>query len=510
MLKITAKQKVVQAVEQLNAPVSNSSLSASLQSNLDMFKALFQDDDTALFRTVQGGVNGQYAFGLLYCDGLVNSAIMDEHILKPLMEIEDGVPITIDTVMSRVVRINEAKKTTNVGDIIKSVTYGDTILFIDGVAEGILLNTKGFTLRSIAEPEGEKVLNGPREGFTEGIMMNLSLLHRKVRSNELKMKFQSMGTRTQTQVCVVYIDSLVNKRVLQELQKRLSRINMDAVLDENYLSEQIRDNALSPFRTTGLTERPDVVAGRLLEGRIAVLVDGSPTVMTVPYLFIENFQSNEDYYMSFFYTSFSRMLRIMAFFLTVSIPAIYTVIITYHHEILPTALMMSISAERQSVPLPVPLEAFALLLMFDILRETGIRMPSSIGQALSVVGALVVGQAAVEAKLVSASMIIMVAITGITGLIIPKMNAPIIFVRLGLLLAASSLGFLGLGLGFSMVLIHVLNLKSFGIAQITPDKHLSFQDIKDTYIRAPWWKMRTRPKQLSEDTTRLVAEDRHE
>lgn len=485
-------------------------LSASLQENIDRMDQLFEDIDIMITRRIQNERGNFPQLGLCYCDGLVNSLIINEDIIKPLILSDAtlrGDPM--DALVDRVLLINETKKATCYQDIIEAVTYGDTVLFVDGCTQALILNTKGFQTRSITEPESEKILTGPREGFNESLLMNLALVRRKVRSNELKMKFKKFGTRTNTQACVCYLDNLVNKDILKELFRRLDKIEIDGMLDTNYITEMIRDSGFSPFRVTGYTERPDAVVGKLLEGRIAIFLDGSPTVLTVPYLFIENFQSSEDYYLNFFYTSFSRLLRIVGFFLTVTVPGLYIAVVAFHHEMLPTPLLVNVASERQSVPLPAALEALIMLTVFDILRETGIRMPTGVGQALSIVGALVIGQAAVEAKLVAAPMIIVVGVTGITGLLVPKMNAPIIFVRLFLLLLASMLGFFGLMLGLSALMVHLLNLSSFGISQLTPTAELKYQELKDIAVRAPWWQMITRPKQLARDKVRMKRTEKN-
>ncbi|HML49589.1 MAG TPA: spore germination protein, partial [Clostridia bacterium] len=319
-------------------------------------------------------------------------------------------------------------------------------------------NTKAFPTRAITEPDSEKNLSGPREGFTETMMQNLSMLRRRARTNDFKIRHMTFGRRTQTCASICYFDGVVNRRALEALLQRLEKIDIDGVLDSNYLTEIIRDHRFSLFRTIGYTERPDVVIGKLLEGRIAILLDGTPDVLTLPYLFVENFQSSEDYYLSFYYTSFSRMLRMLGFILTVMVPGLYIAVVAFHHEMLPSPLLINITAERQSVPLPAAVEAFVMLIVFDILRETGIRMPTNIGQALSIVGALVIGQAAVEAKLVAAPMIIVVAMTGITNLLVPKLNAPIIYLRLFVLLMSSMFGFFGLTISMSVILMHLLTL----------------------------------------------------
>jgi spore germination protein KA len=222
----------------------------------------------------------------------------------------------------------------------------------------------------------------------------------------------------------------------------------------------------------------------------------------VPYIFIENFQANEDYYLSFYYTTFSRMLRMLGFFMTISVPGLYIAIVAFQKEMMPSPLLISITAARSSVPLPAAVEAFVMLITFDILRETGVRMPSNIGQALSIVGALVIGQSAVEAKLVAAPMIIVIAITGITNLLVPKLNAPVIYIRLFILLLSSMFGFFGFTMALSLILIHLISLTSFGVPSLTLDGDLRMNRVKDIAVRAPWWNMITRPVLLTRNRTR--------
>ncbi len=502
------KEEVVnQELENLNKPIQDDALSTSLSKNVETIKNLFKDVDVLIVRFFQNNHNSSLKYCIAYCDGVVNSTIVNEGIIKPLMlsnAVTSGNHL-MDSLMNHVVMINEAKKTGKIKDIIESISYGDTILFAEGAAEVLILNTKEIRTRAITEPENEKILSGPREGFNESLIQNLSTIRRRLKTNELKMKYLTFGRITKTQACVCYIDKLVNKNILNELYRRLEMIDIDAILDANYITELIKDSPLSPFRATGYTERPDVIVGKILEGRIAIFVDGTPVVLTVPYLFIENFQSNEDYYLSFYYTSFSRILRMLGFFLTVTVPGFYIAIVAFNQEMLPTSLLINITAERKNVPLPAAVEAFIMLIVFDILRETGIRMPTDIGQALSIVGALVIGQAAVDAKLVAAPMIIVVATTGITSLLVPKMNAPVIYVRLFLLFLASTFGLFGFVLGSSVVMIHILNLYSFGIPQVTVSGSLQSQEIKDTFIRVPWAQMITRPKAIAREKVRMKA-----
>lgn len=508
--KRTDKRKIVdQKVKSINEKHKAEELSVSLEQNMAVLKALFTDVDILRMKIIQNSQYKELRFGIAFCDGVVDSAIINDNILRPLMISNAAAPgpTLLDTLQNQVVQIAEAEQTADFIKIIETVSYGDTVLFVDGIAKALILNTKGFQTRSTIEPDNEKILSGPREGFTESIMQNISFIRRKLRTNELKMKFVSLGKQSQTSVCVCYMNGIANNDIVNEVFRRLNRIDIDAVLDSNYITELIRDQKYALFRTSGYTERPDVVVAKMLEGRIAILVDGSPVAITVPYLFIENFQSGEDYYLSFYYTSFSRMLRFVGFFLTIGVPGIYIAVVAFHHEMLPTPLLINIAAERQSVPLPAAIEAFVMLIVFDILRETGIRMPSNIGQALGIVGALVIGQAAVEAKLVAAPMIIVVGVTGITNLLVPKMNAPVIYLRFFVLALSSVFGFFGFVLSTSVMMIHILNLTSLGIPQVSLGGSFRFQGMKDLAFRAPWWKMLLRSRQITNNMVRMSSKD---
>ena len=294
-------RKTKKALAEGHDPVTNGKLVNKLEQNIALLQSVFCDVDIMQYRMVAASIHDKpMNMCFVYSDGVVNSEIIDEHILRPLMgaNIVAASSDLLEYLMSRVLQINGIEKVHALPDIAKSLAYGDSLLLVDGFAEAILLDTKQFTTRSIAEPDGEKIITGPREGFSESLMQNLSMVRRKLRTSDLKFKFLSKGTRSNTQLCVVYMDSLIKREILEELYRRLEKIDIDAILDANYITELIRDNTWSVFRTTGYTERPDVIAGKLLEGRIAIFVDGTPVVLTVPYLFIENFQSNEDYYLS--------------------------------------------------------------------------------------------------------------------------------------------------------------------------------------------------------------------
>lgn len=475
-------------------------LSSKLELNLEAINKIFKDDETVVTRTIVNKENSSINAAIVYSDGMVDNLIVNQHIIQPVQEVKiekkNDVDLA-DLIAQSITLSNTVEKTDDFEKLIQAIVYGDTVLFVEGSGNALILNTKGFKLRSIEEPDGERVLSGPREGFTEGILLNLSLVRRRLRTEKLKMKYQTLGTISKTKACVCYIEGIADQKIVDELFKRLEKFNFDSALDVNYINEYIKDHKYSPFKTIGTTERPDVVAAKLLEGRVALFLDGTPVVLTMPFLFAESFQSSDDYYVNFYYSSFFRLLRYFGFFLAVSVPALYVSITTYHHEMLPSQLLLSLSVSRQGVPLPTIIEAFAMLIVFELLRESGIRMNSNIGQALSIVGALVIGQAAVEAKLVSAPMIIVVGITGITGLLIPKIKGVIILSRYYLLLISSFLGLYGFMIGIVSIILYALTLRSFGVRYTSDLLTLSAQRQKDILIRAPWNAMKDRPAYLA-------------
>lgn len=481
-----------------------STLTNQMEKNIKLIKSIFENDQTLLVRHIENRFSPSIQCAIIYTDGMVNNKLLNEDVIKPLLEcrIRGTEQEAIDVIAKQIITCDSAEKTSDMDKILQGIVYGDSVLLLEGCDQALILNTKGWTSRAINEPESERVIRGPREGFNEALMTNLSLLRRRIRTPDLKMEFQVFGTTTQTKACLCYVDGIVNKDVLAELKKRLKSISIDGVLDTNYISELIKDAPYSPVKTIGSTEKPDIVAARLLEGRVALLLDGSPVALTLPYLFIENFQSDEDYYINFYFSSLNRIIRLIAFFLGTSLPGIYVALVTFHQEILPTPLLMSISMARQSVPLPTALEAALMLLVFEMLRESGSRMPGSMGQALSIVGALVIGQASVEAKLVSAPMVIIVGLTGISGLMTPRIKGADILLRFSFLICCSILGLYGYVFGVFAFLIHLYSTNSFGVPIMNSATENSQQDKKDIAIRSPWWVMRKRPKFLSPNRVR--------
>ncbi len=471
-------------------------ITKSLDKNINMFKEIFKNNDAIIYRMFTDQTSNKRKYCIIFCDGMADKNSINEYIIDPIMKSKES-KSNIDDLLNDTICYSGIKTMDDIEQLIDAILYGDTILLEDNNNKAAILDTKGWQTRSVSEPESEVVVRGPREGFTESININLTLIRRKILSKDLKYKYKILGKQTKTKICICYMENIASDKIVKEVEKRLNDIDIDGILDSGYIEELIRDEPLSPFSTIGYTERPDVVAANLLEGRIALICDGTPVVLTLPFLFIEYFQASEDYYNNFIYSSINRMLRYIGFFLTTSTPAIYLALVTYHQEMIPTPLLISISAAREGVPFPTIFEAIAMTFVFEVLREAGVRLPKPIGATISIVGALVLGDAAVNARFVSAPIVIIIALTGIASFLIPKMLGAIVIIRIIFLLLASFLGLYGYIFGVIGLFIHLMSMRSFGIPYMMNLVSTKFQDIKDTAIRAPWWYMEYRPKFIS-------------
>lgn len=484
-------------------------LSGSLDQNIALFHSIFQEDTTIKFRTFENQRHSDVRCCILFVDGMINNILINEHIIEPIM-LNKTLRLTenlLSDLRERVLFSNDIFRLTDVDKMMNELLSGNTILLVDGFPEALILSTRGWSVRSIAEPAAEKVLQGPREGFTEALIINLSLLRRKICNPNLSYQFMTIGKQSQTKVALAYIKGIADPQIVAEMKKRLSSIQIDSILDANYIEEIVKDEPYSPFKTTGSTERPDIAAAKLLEGRVAVLVDGTPVVITAPFFFLEYFQSNDDYYSNFYVGTFGRWLRMAGFCLTLSLPAVYLALVTFHQDLLPTRFLLNLSAARLGLPFPTLFEMLLLILVFELIREGGSKVPANFGQTLSIVGGLVLGQAAVEAKLVSIPVVIIIAFTGVTGLMIPQLKSPIIFLRISFLLLAACFGFPGFLLGVAALLLHLSSLSAFGLPYTSSLSESFIQESQDTFVRSSWRRMILRPSYIApENRTRQMPE----
>lgn len=484
-------------------------LSSSLEVNLYWFKEdIFANDETIAYRRFKTKGAHPRDCVLIYADNMVKHEYLSQFVLRPMLRAAlpknlKGEEIA-NYLVEQVLESDGSEFVFSFGEIGDKVMDGVGVILVDGCSVGVVVDAQGWAKRAVTEPPSESVVRGPRQGFGEDLGVNISLVRLRLSSPNFKTKFLHVGTQSKTRVAILYLDNVTSMDLVAEVQRRIEAMKIDAVLDSGYIQEYIQDAPYSPFPTIGQTERPDVVAAKILEGRVAVLVDGSPFALTMPYLLVEAFQANEDYYNHWIYASFHRIIRYISFFITTSTPAIYISLISYHPQLIPTNLVISISAARKSVPFPGIVEVVAMGLVFEILREGGVRLPRPVGQAISIVGAIVLGEAAVSASLVSAPMIIVVGLTGVAGFVVPSLNDLAVLIRLFLVFLAAGLGLFGFIFGVIAITLLLSSMESFGVPYLSTMTTLVPQDVKDTIVRVPWWQMSLRPRYLAtKDRRRL-------
>jgi spore germination protein KA len=476
-----------------------------LESNLTDLKNIFGKSDDIIFREFIIGIKKQTKAFLCFIDGLSNKELIDEYLVKPLLVnihiidpeeklLSHDIFTALKKHVFNAVEMSEEKV---FDEVIDAVLAGNTALFIDGYDKVLVMSAKGGETRSIQEPETEVVVRGSREGFVETLRVNTSLLRRTIKNPKLIIEHFRLGTQTHTDINIAYIDGIANKKIVEEVKTRLNKIDTDSVISSGYLEQFLEDAPFSFFATMANSERPEKVVGKILEGRVAILVNGTPFVLTVPHLFIENFQVTEDYSSKFYFASFSRLLRLLSFFITLTVPALYVALETFHQEMLPTVLLITAAAAREGIPFPSFVEIMIMSAVFEILRESGVRLPRQIGQAVSIVGALIVGDAAVRAGIVSAPMVIIGAVTAITSFIVPSLLEALLFFRFFLLILSAVLGLYGFIIGLLIMLAHMCSLRSFGIPYLSPIAPVIWKDLKDSFIIVPVWLMKSLPVSIT-------------
>lgn len=483
-------------------------LKISLKENLQKIKEDLGNSTDIVFREFRIGKNKSIQAGAIYTDGLTDTESL-ERVIKQLLELDiQGINVNQnkDTEQNIIDKLNfsifvgDVRNLTDFNMLYDSLLSGETILLVEGYSQGFTISNKHWEERGVTEPSSQTVVRGPREGFSENVRINTALVRRKIKDPNLWMETKIIGKHTKTNVAVMYINGIVNEKLVKEVHERLDRINIDGIFESGNIEELIEDSTYSPFPTVINTERPDAVAAALLDGRIAILVDGTPFVLIVPSLFIQFFQSPEDYYQRSYIASLVRLLRFVAYGIALLAPAIFIALTTYHQEMIPTALLMNLAHQREGVPFPAFVETILVEITFEILREAGLRMPRSIGPTMSIVGAFVLGSASVEAGMITAATVIVVSITAICSYVSPLYDISIAvrilrFIFIGL---AASFGLFGIIVGLIVMILHLCSLRSFGVPYMSPLAPFNLGDQKDTLIRFPEWRMFKRPRLISQ------------
>lgn len=469
-------------------------ISEKAMDNYNYLKELLKDNSDIVFR--QYYIEDRKV-ALIYIDGMADKILLDEYVIEPMQETLKSIKDP-NKIKDRIICASDIKAIDKLSDGVKSVLSGDSLMFIDGLDVAYVVATRSWPSRGVSEPSGETVIRGAREGFVETIRFNTALVRRRIRDTRFRIEAKSIGVRSKTDVAIMYIDDIVNKEALKELQSKIDKIDIDAILDSSYITEAIEKNKYSPFPQVQSTERPDVVAAALYEGRIAILVDNSPFAIIVPATLVNLLQSPDDYYQRWMEGSFVRIIRFFAIFLALLLPALYISVTSFHTSIIPTKLAYSIAASREGVPFPAFMETIIMEISLSLLIEAVARLPKPIGATIGIVGGLIIGQAAVGAGIVSPIMIIIVGLTAITTFVTPnyELASSFRFIRIFLIILSSIFGLYGIMVGMICVLIHLIRLKSFSIPYLAPLVTPKFNDFKDVFVRVPLKFLKKRPEYM--------------
>lgn len=471
----------------------------------------FGQSEDLIYRELQLG-GGPLALAV-FLETLVDDQLLERSLkglIDPPEPAQGQVPTGTDLaehVRLRLASAPDATDTRSINQAAQWIAEGRTLVFIAGSDTALAINLPGGPKRAIEESKSERVIRGPREGFVESLQVNATLIRRRISDPRLRLDLITIGELTHTRVAIAYIATICKQSLVDEVMRRIRRVKVDGVLDSGQLMEFIEDTPWTMFPLIRATERPDVVAGGLLEGRCAVIVDGSPYVLVAPATFADLLHSPEDYYERFPAVFLLRILRLVFAFVALFGPSLYVAMTTFHREMIPTNLLLSIMAAREGVPFPAVLEALIMELGFEIIREAGVRMPTQLGQSVSIVGALILGESAIRAGIVSAPMIITVAVTGLASLMLPDVSTSLAIriLRFPMLLLAGTYGVYGLTLGGAALLMHLLSLRSFGVPYLAPFGPLLPVDRDDTILRLPHWAHTRRPAMIEQLDTRRAA-----
>ncbi len=467
----------------------NDSIHSSLMKNIAVLDTLFSETPDLIVRFIEiKQTGGQGA--LIYLDGLVDKNAINNNVLSPLIY-ETG-----DAGSDITVTVGHVKTVNTWSQIESAIFQGYSILLVDNRTEALLFNTQGWPQRAIEDPNLETSLKGAHLGFVETSSQSIALIRLHIPDRNLKIKELIVGRRGKTKISIVYLEDIAHPEVLQELEDRINKLDVDAIISSGELAELIQDNPFSPFPQFLSTARPDFSASQILQGRLAVVVDRSPNVLLGPATFTMFFQNVDDYSTQWLVASFIRLQRYLGFLIAVFLPAFYIALISFNYELIPLKLLLSIGESRGRVPFPPLIEAIIMELAIEMMREAGLRLPAPIGQTVGIVGGIVIGQAAVQAGIVSNIMVIVVAITAIASFILPNYDMASSFrlIRFPMMIIASQLGIYGIIIGLLILIAHLISLESLGTPFGSPFAPMNYSSLKDTIIRFPLSIMTRRPK----------------
>lgn len=462
-------------------------LDKSLKKNLDHLKAITGGSSDVIIKT--GSLCGS-DIAVITCEGMASTDTLAQLVYEKLNDVGNSEKLPPEEIMERLFKdyliAAEQLEINNIGDLTLKMQSGFAIILVEGCARGIAVGIQGYAARGVDEPSGELNVRGSREGFVEVIRKNMALIRRRIKSPTLVFEMLVIGERSNTDICLCYLSDKVSPKLLEDVKKRLKSVKLNTILESGYLQPFFEGKGGWFFSECGTCERPDSFAAKLYEGRVGILVDGTPFALTVPYLFIENFQTLDDYTQKPFYAAFIRLVRLAAYLITLFLPGAYVAVASYNPEMLPSSLILNLAAAEQTAPYSLMAECLLIHFMYEILREAGIRLPRPIGHAIGVVGGIVIGDITVNAGLVGAPMVLIVALSGLCSFVVPALYERTVVLRFIYILAGGIFGLFGLLLAAGVIIIKMCSLNTYGVPYMAPFSPFSPRSSRDMLVRAGW------------------------
>lgn len=465
-------------------------MNSSLKENINQLKKMFKNSADFTVRDMKLKSQLKLNAAVITIEGMCSKEVVAISVINPLLEydFEYAKPeMVFELIEKTVLTSSEIVEVNSIDEVITFSTSGFAVIAVDGASKMLAIGTQGFSFRGVNEPESEVVQRGSREGFTEPLRINMTLIRRRIKSPDLVFETVTVGSTSQTQMMICYLQKRVSENILEEVRKRLASCDLKTVLASGYLTDYLEDRgAKSLFSGVGISERPDTVCGKLTEGRVAILVDGTPAVIIVPHLFVEEFQSVDDYSSRPYYAAFVRILKYISFVAAVFLPGLYTAFAQFHPEYFPTGLLIKTSEALLQTPLSVTFEVILITFLYEIMREAGLRIPKPLGHAVSIVGALVIGESAVSAGIISSSSLMVVAAAAICSYVTAALYPPIMVLRFAFVIVGGIFGLWGIVLLACILLINMCGKTSFGVPYMSSLAPFSWRRMRDVFVREGW------------------------
>lgn len=471
----------------------NAKLYKSLMENFNTINQLIgMDSDKVLDDFIVAGIR----VGILSCEGLTSTSDMSELILKPMRNFNPEKKISSNELLevfnkSLLIYVSKVDVETY-GQLMLLYMSGFAIVMVDGVDKAIAIGVQSYAKRGVSEPSGEINLRGSHEGFVEPIRSNLSMMRRRIKSPTLIFDMFQLGTKSKTDVCIVYLSDKASQELVKSVKQKLQSVQLETVLESGYLQPFLEGNSKSIFYNIYTTERPDIACAKILEGRVIVVVDGTPFTLICPYLFVENFQTLDDYCAKSYFVTFARWLKYISFIISVFLPGVYVAVACFHPELINSSLLLNLAEEEENVPFPLVVEAITVLIFYEILKESALRLPKAIGGAVSLVGGLIIGDAAVTSGLISTPLLIVTAVAVTASYVIPSLDQSSTILRMIFVIAGGIAGLYGIALLSGFVIINVCSMESYGIPATAPLSPFTRKSMSDIITRIGFKKLQNR------------------